>query len=90
MTDAVNIREDAALIRATLELSEAILVKRCNGCGLPTNRWGPTCPGMTTGDATHYHSPEWWAQRAERAALAAAGETAPPGALADKEMRRDH
>jgi hypothetical protein len=41
-------------------LAEAINTRRCNGCGLPAKEWGPVCSGMTQGDFTHYHSPEWW------------------------------
>lgn len=43
---------------------EAIREKRCNGCKLPHKRWGPICSGVTVGDFTHYHSPEWWVARA--------------------------
>lgn len=50
-------------------MREAVLAIRdhqCNGCRQPKTRWGPTCSGMTTGDATHFHSPEWWVARALR------------------------
>lgn len=48
------------------EVAEAIAEERCNGCRQPRRYWGPVCGGMTQGDWTHYHSPEWWQARAER------------------------
>lgn len=48
------------------ELADALEKERCNGCGLPRVAWGPTCSGMTQGDWTHYHSPEWWRAHIER------------------------
>jgi hypothetical protein len=47
-------------------LEVALAEEWCNGCGLPRAQWGPVCGGMTQGDWTHYHSPEWWQQRAAR------------------------
>ena len=41
-------------------IAAALRDERCNGCGLPRSRWGPVCGGMTQGDMTHYHSPEFW------------------------------
>ena len=46
------------------EIAAAIAEQRCNGCGQPRIQWGPICGGMTQGDWTHYHSPEWWQARA--------------------------
>jgi hypothetical protein len=48
----------------TLEL--ALAEQWCNGCHQPRARWGPVCGGMTQGDMTHYHSPEWWVAYTER------------------------
>jgi hypothetical protein len=45
------------------QLNAALAQQWCNGCGLPRAKWGPVCGGMTQGDGTHYHSPEWWRQR---------------------------
>jgi hypothetical protein len=38
----------------------ALAEQWCNGCRRPRREWGPVCPGMTSGDWTHYHSPEFW------------------------------
>lgn len=46
------------------ELAAALTEEWCNGCGQPRRYWGPICGGMTQGDYTHYHSPEWWQHRA--------------------------
>lgn len=48
-----------------IDLADAILRRRCNGCSLPAKEWGAVCSGMTQGDYTHFHSPEWWAARAQ-------------------------
>lgn len=46
------------------DLLETVLREQwCNGCSRPRSEWGPVCPGMLTGDWTHYHSPEWWRKR---------------------------
>lgn len=42
------------------DLPRALAERWCNGCGQPASTWAPVCPGMTVGDYTHYHSPEWW------------------------------
>lgn len=57
---------------ASQELEAALAEEWCNGCRQPRARWGPVCPGMTSGDYTHYHSPEYWKQRERRRADAEA------------------
>jgi len=42
------------------DLEHALSEQWCNGCGKPRSVWGPICCGMTQGDYTHFHSPEWW------------------------------
>ena len=44
-------------------LDKALREQWCNGCKQPRRYWGPICGGMTQGDYTHYHSPEWWRSR---------------------------
>lgn len=44
-------------------LNQAISEQWCNGCHKAKREWGPVCSGMPGGDATHFHSPEWWADR---------------------------
>lgn len=48
------------------KLLDALEQQRCNGCHAPRKTWGPICGGMTQGDYTHYHSPEWWWGRFHR------------------------
>jgi hypothetical protein len=45
------------------QLNAALAQEWCNGCGQPRALWGPVCGGMSQGDWTHYHSPEWWRRR---------------------------
>ena len=52
-------------------VEQAIREQRCNGCHLPRAEWGPVCSGMTQGDWTHYHSPEFWRRRLERESVRA-------------------
>lgn len=57
-------RSDASIQET--ETQRAIREQWCNGCHLPRAEWGPVCPGMTVGDWTHYHSPEFWLYRSVR------------------------
>ena len=46
------------------QIDRALEEEWCNGCRLPRSMWGPICGGMTSGDMTHYHSPEFWRAKA--------------------------
>ncbi len=58
----IDVRNEARnpLNAMPIRLRSALSEERCNGCGKPRSEWGPICSGMTQGDFTHYHSPEWW------------------------------
>ena len=52
----------AGMEQAVRDYEQAVAERRCNYCERPWSQQGPICPGVTVGDYTHYHSPEWWQQ----------------------------